>query len=112
AHQSFADFSLHRFMEKLERFDDDFSNWYLRRSRRRFWKSELDDDKRAAYQTLYEVLTTEAKLLAPILPFLTEELYQNIVRGVDPSAPVSIHLTDYPRADPKRIDEALEARID
>ena len=112
AHEAFADYSVHRFMEKLEHFTDELSNWYLRRSRRRFWKSTADRDKQAAYQTLHEVLGTMARVLAPILPFLTEEIYQNIVRRVDASAPLSVHLTDYPRADDSRVDEVLERRID
>ncbi|MEM6960200.1 MAG: DUF5915 domain-containing protein, partial [Myxococcota bacterium] len=112
AHQAFADCSLHRFMERLEHFEDEFSNWYLRRSRRRFWKSETDSDKESAYQTLYEVLTTLVDLLAPILPFLSEEMYQNLVRSVAPDAPESVHLRDYPQVNESCIDEQLEQQID
>lgn len=112
AHHAFKNFSVHRFMEKLEHFDDDLSNWYLRRSRRRFWKSESDADKEAAYQTLYEVLTTQIRMIAPILPFLTEHIYQNLERTVNAEAPVSVHLTDYPKLDESRIDGALEAKVD
>ncbi len=70
----------------IQAFVDDLSKWYLRRSRRRFWKSESDGDKHAAYATLYEALVTLSKLLAPTMPFLAEELYQNLVRSVDPDA--------------------------
>ncbi len=91
----------------IERFVNDLSNWYLRRSRRRFWKSGSDADKLAAYHTLYQALLTVAKLLAPTMPFLSEELYQNLVCSIDDKAPLSIHLTDWPEFDPKLIDEQL-----
>ncbi|HZQ98710.1 MAG TPA: isoleucine--tRNA ligase [Chloroflexota bacterium] len=83
----------------VEAFVDDLSNWYLRRGRRRYWKSEADADKTAAYVTLHRVLVTLAKLLAPFQPFLAEEMYQNLVRSVDPSAPESVHHNDYPAPD-------------
>ncbi len=92
---------------EVETFVNDLSNWYVRRSRRRFWKSEADADKRAAYWTLYEVLTTLVRLLAPIMPFLSEAMYGNLVAGVQPGAPESVHLTAYPEADLSLIDEAL-----
>jgi isoleucyl-tRNA synthetase len=91
----------------FERFFDDLSNWYLRRSRRRFWKSEEDQDKIAAYLTLYETLVQLTKLLAPMVPFLAEELYQNLVRSAGPAAPVSVHLHAYPQANPALLDEEL-----
>ncbi|MEM2092352.1 MAG: isoleucine--tRNA ligase [Candidatus Bathyarchaeia archaeon] len=91
----------------IERFVDELSTWYIRRSRRRFWKSERDEDKNAAYTTLYTCLTTLIKLLAPFIPFLTEEIYQNIVRSVNPEAPESVHHNDWPIADEKMIDEDL-----
>jgi isoleucyl-tRNA synthetase len=112
ARAAFNAFEVDRFMRRLERFLDDLSNWYIRRSRRRFWKSENDQDKQAAYDTLYEVLLTTAKLAAPILPFVTEEMYQNLVAERDPAAPPSIHLCDYPEADPALIDEDLMNRVD
>ena len=112
AHQSMDDFAAHLLMEQFEKFLDSLSNWYLRRSRRRFWKSESDTDKLAAYATLFEVLEGLCRLMAPILPFLTEHLYQNIVRAADPDAPESVHLQDYPVCDDSRVDAALEARID
>ncbi|RIK45161.1 MAG: isoleucine--tRNA ligase [Chloroflexi bacterium] len=93
----------------LERFTvDELSNWYIRRNRRRFWKTEADRDKAAAYLTLHEVLTTLTTLLAPFIPFLTEEMYANLVRSIDPDAPVSVHLTDYPLADAGKVDPALD----
>jgi len=92
---------------KLESFVNVLSNWYVRRSRRRFWKSESDADKLAAYTTLYECLVTLSKLLAPFTPFLAEELYQNLVRSVFPDAPESVHLTDFPVADRSQIDKQL-----
>ena len=91
----------------VETFLNDLTNWYIRRSRRRFWKSEQDADKNDAYATLYYVLTTLAKLLAPITPFVTEVMYQNLVRSVDPNAPESVHHCDYPQADPARVDETV-----
>ncbi len=91
----------------FQRFVEDLSNWYVRRSRRRFWKGEEDEDKAAAYSTLYECLTTLAKLLAPFMPFIAEEMYQNLVKSVDATAPESVHLCDYPQADEALIDEQL-----
>ncbi len=91
----------------LESFLDDLSNWYVRRSRRRFWKSETDNDKAAAYATLHHVLVEYIKLLAPIIPFTTEAMYQNLVRSVDSSAPASIHHCLYPSADADSLDRLL-----
>jgi isoleucyl-tRNA synthetase len=91
----------------IEAFVERMSTWYLRRSRRRFWKSESDSDKQAAYSTLYTALVTVAKLLAPSMPFLADELYQNLVRSVDESAPESVHLTKWPEVLPEMIDESL-----
>ncbi|MCR4315856.1 MAG: class I tRNA ligase family protein [Planctomycetes bacterium] len=112
AHEAFNEFAIYRLMASLEKFDDDFSNWYLRRSRRRFWKSESDNDKMSAYRTLYEVLTTLIRIEAPMLPFLTEEIYQNLVRSVDPDAPESIHLCEYPRVNEALIDNELERSVE
>jgi isoleucyl-tRNA synthetase len=92
---------------KIESFIDDLSNWYIRRSRRRFWKSQNDEDKLSAYSTLYNCLLTLCKLIAPFTPFIAEEIYQNLVRSADPDAPVSIHLTDFPVADKSLIDIGL-----
>ncbi len=91
----------------IEGFVDDLSNWYVRRNRRRFWKSESDSDKLAAYQTLYEALVTVSKLCAPFIPFTADAMYRNLVQSVDPAAPESVHLCDWPEADKSLIDEAL-----
>jgi len=93
----------------IQEFVDDLSNWYVRRSRRRFWKSENDEDKLVAYHTLYTCLVTLCKLLAPFTPFVAEAMYQNLVRRVDPEAPESVHLCDWPQADPAQVDEGLMA---
>jgi isoleucyl-tRNA synthetase len=95
----------------VEAFVDQLSNWFLRRSRRRFWKTESDADKQAAYATLYEALVTVSKLLTPAMPFLAEELYQNLVLSFDPSAPESVHLADWPEADSSVIDENLNREM-
>ncbi len=95
----------------IESFVDQLSNWYLRRSRRRFWKSESDQDKQAAYATLYEALVTLAHLLAPTMPFIADELYQNLIRSVDENAPASVHLADWPVYDPALIDEELNQEM-
>ncbi|MFB0559058.1 MAG: isoleucine--tRNA ligase [Dehalococcoidales bacterium] len=94
---------------KIEGFVDDLSNWYVRRSRRRFWKSENDADKLAAYTTLYQCLVTLSKLLAPFTPFLAEAMYQNLVRTASPGSPDSVHLADFPVADETKIDKRLAA---
>ncbi len=93
----------------VEDFLDDLSNWYVRRSRRRFWKSETDTDKQAAYATLYEVLVTLTKLLAPFVPFVTELLYQNLVVAVQDGAPKSVHHSEWPAVDSGIVDEGLVA---
>ena len=91
----------------LEAFLDDLSNWYVRRSRRRFWKGEADDDKNSAYATLYHVLVEFAKLIAPFVPFTTEAMYQNLVVNVNPEAPKSIHHCFYPQAEANSLDRLL-----
>ncbi|HEX2350138.1 MAG TPA: isoleucine--tRNA ligase [Ktedonobacterales bacterium] len=88
-------------------FIEDLSNWYVRRSRRRFWKAEEDSDKVAAYLTLYECMVTLTRLLAPFTPFLAESLYQNLVRSVDATAPESVHLADWPWADAALVNPTL-----
>jgi isoleucyl-tRNA synthetase len=97
---------------RLELFVDALSKWYVRRSRRRFWKSEADMDKQAGYVTLYTCLTTLVKLLAPFLPFLTEEMYTNLVYHASSNAPASVHHTDWPIADRSLIDEKIMADMD
>ncbi len=91
----------------LSGFLDDLTNWYVRRSRRRFWKSEHDADKHNAYATLYHVLVKFARLLAPFTPFVTEVMYQNLVRSAFPQAYESVHHTEWPLYDEKAVDEAL-----
>jgi len=91
----------------IETFVDQLSNWYLRRSRRRFWKSESDGDKQAAYATLYEALVTVSKLLAPSMPFLAEEMYQNLVLQMDLTAPESVHLATWPAYDAALVNDRL-----
>ncbi len=93
--------------QAAEAYLDDLSNWYVRRSRRRFWKSEADDDKNAAYTTLHRVLVEFVKLLAPFIPFTTEEMYQNLVCAVDADAPKSVHHTLYPNPDAAALDQRL-----
>ena len=91
----------------IQSFIDDLSNWYVRRSRRRFWKSANDADKLAAYTTLYQCLVTLSQLLAPFMPFISEELYQNLVCSINPEAKESVHLTDFPVADKAKINDKL-----
>jgi isoleucyl-tRNA synthetase len=106
------DFDPYNAAASLEKFVEELSTWYVRRSRRRFWKSEKDEDKKAAYATLYACLTTLINLMAPFIPFTTEEMYQNIVRNVAPNAHESVHHNDWPVADKKAIDEELMADMD
>jgi isoleucyl-tRNA synthetase len=98
-------------IREIERFIDDMSLWYVRRNRRRFWKSEDDMDKLTGYHTLYECLTKLIKLIAPFMPFFAEEIYQNLVVAIDKNQPESIHLCDYPNFDANKIDEKLENEI-
>ena len=92
----------------LQSFVDDMSNWYVRRSRNRFWAKGMEQDKINAYMTLYTALVTIAKVAAPMIPFMTEDIYQNLVRTVDKNAPESIHLCDFPEVKEEMIDEQLE----
>ena len=91
----------------ISEFTDSLSNWYVRRSRERFWVSGETADKTAAFTTLRYVLVNLCKLASPFVPLISEQIYQNIVRSTEPDAPVSIHLTDYPVADESLIDEEL-----
>jgi isoleucyl-tRNA synthetase len=95
----------------IEGFVDELSNWYVRRNRRRFWKGELDDDKRAAHATLHRVLVDLSRLVAPFIPHLAEALWQNLVTAVDAAAPDSVHLADFPKADSAARDTALEQSV-
>ena len=96
----------------LQDFVDDMSNWYVRRSRERFWAKGMDQDKINAYMTLYTALVTVSKVAAPMIPFMTEQIYQNLVRSVDKTAPESIHLCDYPVVNEDYIDTELEANME
>jgi len=111
AREAFDRFNLMAFCLEAERFVDDMlSNWYIRRNRRRFWKGEAGSDKLAAYQTLYTVLLTLTKLFAPIMPFLTEEMYQNLAAGAERQA--SVHHCPFPEVDASLIDETLSNDMD
>ena len=105
--ESFEKYDLATVGRLLTEYIDELSNWYIRRSRKRFWKSENDTDKNAAYETLYYSLVTYIKLLAPFMPFITEEIYKGLVLGVDAKAPESIHLSEWPQANEKAIDTKL-----
>ena len=96
----------------LSEFVDDMSNWYVRRCRERYWAKGMEQDKINAYMTLYTALSTICKVAAPMVPFLTESIYQNLVRKVDKDAPISIHLCDYPQVDESLIDTELEKAMD
>ncbi len=96
----------------LDDFVDEMSNWYVRRSRERFWAKGMEQDKINAYMTLYTALVTICKCAAPMIPFMTEEIYQNLVRSIDADAPESIHLCDFPSVDEARIDTKLEADME
>ncbi len=92
----------------LQNFVDEMSNWYVRRNRERYWVQSMTEDKITAYMVLYKALVTTAKAAAPMIPFMAESIYQNLVRSVDKSAPESIHLCDFPKFDSSAIDEKLE----
>ena len=96
----------------LQEFVDDMSNWYVRRSRERFWAKGMEQDKINAYMTLYSALVNVCKTAAPMIPFMTEDIYRNLVCSIDKTAPESVHLCDFPKADPSRIDKELEANMD
>ena len=96
----------------LQEFVDDMSNWYVRRSRDRFWAKGMEQDKINAYMTLYTALVTVAKAAAPMIPFMTEQIYQNLVRKIDPSALESVHLCDFPEVNESWIDAKLESDMD
>ncbi|MDY3249080.1 MAG: isoleucine--tRNA ligase [Candidatus Choladocola sp.] len=96
----------------LQEFVDDMSNWYVRRSRERFWAKGMEQDKINAYMTLYTALVNTCKAAAPMIPFMTEDIYRNIVCKIDPNAPESIHLCDFPTVDTSCIDRDLEQKMD
>ena len=103
-----ANYKIPETTKALQAFVDDMSNWYVRRSRQRFWAKGMEQDKINAYMTLYTALVTFIKASAPMIPFMTEDIYQNLVKSVDPDAPESIHLCDFPAVDEAMIDEKLE----
>jgi isoleucyl-tRNA synthetase len=109
---SLANYRIPEAARALQEFVDEMSNWYVRRGRERYWVQELTDDKITAYMTLYTALVTTAKAAAPMIPFMAENIYQNLVRSVDDSAPISIHLCDFPEVDENAIDANLEANMD
>jgi isoleucyl-tRNA synthetase len=110
AREAFESYNVMAFCLEAEKFvDDKLSNWYVRRSRRRFWKSEQGTDKQAAYQTLYTALLMLTKLFAPVVPFLSEAMYQNLRT---PDQPESVHLCDFPKVDANLIDEDLSTDMD
>lgn len=112
AHLNYRRYSVHLLMREVVSFIDALSRWYLRRSRRRFWKSTNDSDKLAAYQTLWECLVTSVKILAPIIPFAAEEMYQQLVRSSGMTSPVSIHLCDFPQPNDSLVDAQLLSGMD
>ncbi|RME55253.1 MAG: isoleucine--tRNA ligase, partial [Deltaproteobacteria bacterium] len=109
--EEMEDFDATRATRAIEAFLEDLSNWWLRRSRNRFWRGELTVEKRWAYTLLYDVLEGLVRLCAPFVPFITEDIYQNLVRSVYPDAPESVHLSTYPEHDADRIDDALARKM-
>jgi isoleucyl-tRNA synthetase len=104
-------YKLYNVLPAMVDFIDNLTNWYIRRSRRRFWKSENDQDKKHAYETLYEVLSILTRLIAPVMPFIAEEIYQNLELMAYPKAASSVHLRDYPEVDERFIDVELEEKM-
>ena len=107
-----GDYAIPEAARALQSFVDDMSNWYVRRGRERFWAQGLEQDKINAYMTLYTALETVIKLAAPMIPFMAEDIYRNLVCSVNPSAPESVHLCDYPVSNPAFVDKELEASMD
>ena len=112
ADENLAGYRIPEAAKAMQAFVDDLSNWYVRRGRERYWATEMTQDKINAYMTLHTALVNLCKCAAPMVPFITEEIYQNIVRSVDSSAPESIHLCDYPTADESKIDLKLESDME
>ncbi|MBR1970856.1 MAG: isoleucine--tRNA ligase [Clostridia bacterium] len=106
--ENLNDYKITESARALMQFTDELSNWYVRRSRERFWGKEMTQDKINAYMTLYTALVTIAKVSAPMIPFMTEEIYRNLVCSIDKDAPISVHLCDYPVCDESKIDAQLE----
>ena len=107
-----ANYRIPEAAKALQEFVDDLSNWYVRRSRERFWAKGMEQDKINAYMTLYTALVTISKAAAPMIPFMTEEIYRNLVCSVDKNAPESVHLCDFPKVDENLIDQELEASME
>ncbi len=112
AENHYEEYQVFKIMKESTEILDDISNWYVRRNRRRFWKSESDSDKTAAYSTLYHVLVTLIKTLAPVIPFVTDKIYSNLVKNTDSDAPSSIHLSEFPSYNPDLADSALIQEVD
>ena len=112
ADQSLDTYRVDRFMKSFEVYLDELSNWYIRRNRRRFWKSEDDEDKKSAYATLFHVLENVIKIIAPVLPFVSEVIYQNLIRNSDKNSSESVHLCDYPIAIEEHINKNLIKNVD
>ena len=110
--ENLANYKIPETARALQDFVDDMSNWYVRRSRERFWAKGMEQDKINAYMTLYTALVTIAKAAAPMIPFMTEDIYQNLVRSIDASAPESIHLCDFPEVKEEWIDKELEENME
>ena len=107
-----ANYQIPEATRALDSFVDEMSNWYVRCNRERYWGKEMTEDKIAAYMTLYTALVTVTKAAAPLVPFMAEDIYRNLVCSADATAPESVHLCDYPEVDASRIDTALEKRMD
>ena len=110
--ENLAAYAIPEAARSLQEFVDDLSNWYVRRSRERFWGKDMPQDKINAYMTLYTALVTTSKAAAPMIPFMAESIYQNLVRSLDKGAPESVHLCGFPEADERRIDAQLERDMD
>ena len=110
--ENLANYKIPEAAKALQSFVDDMSNWYVRRSRERFWAKGMEQDKINAYMTLYTALVEICKTAAPMIPFMTEDIYQNLVRSIDANAPESIHLCDFPKVNEAHIDKELEENMD
>ena len=112
AKKYYDNYRVDQFMKAFDGFLEDLSNWYIRRNRRRFWKSEDGDDKRLAYETLYHILESSIVLIAPVLPFLAENIFQNLVRNSKKNSGESVHLCDFPKENHQWIDEHIIRNVD
>ena len=110
--ENLAAYKITETARSIQEFTDELSNWYVRRSRERFWGKEMTQDKINAYMTLYTALVTLAKVAAPMIPFMTEDIYRNLVCSIDKNAPISVHLCDFPKYDESKIDRQLEDKME